>query len=108
MTPHRLIGFVHPAADQLVGSKPFLLHAAFASLSSIAMVAEAESRLRVVKGPHVIVPYYMISPLDVWIGVCSSWVWVRVQGKDWKGEVKKLLLAQISPEPVATPGEPTQ
>lgn len=102
LQPHRLIGFVHPSADDLVGTRPFVLHAAFTFLSSIALRPEKPTTLRVIRGPQAIVPYEMISPVDVDVGVCTHWIWIRRQDDEFKGAIKAMLgrvLTQESDEP---------
>lgn len=103
-TPQRLIGFVHPDADDDVGSKSFMLHAAYAYYGQVAVQQVDATKLRVVEGPRVVIPYDLISPLDIHIGTCPSWVWVREQSAEAIELFKRLLLQQIMPpvvEPVA-------
>ena len=99
--PQRVIGFVHPAADTLVGTRPFLLHAAFAFYSMVAMRPVPPHGMEVSKGPQMIVPYDMLSPIDLWIGECASWVWVHRQPPAWRDAMKIILLRNLLPEGVS-------
>jgi len=95
-TPHRTIGFIHPAAEVDLGVRPVRLFAAFAYLASIGTQPVGPDRMRVVKGPTAVLPVDLVAPLDMVINsTCPSWVFLRDQGDAWKEMFGEMLKKQL-------------
>lgn len=102
-TPQRLVGFVHPAAEKLVGTGEFMLHAAFCYYGSVGMKPIGTEKLQAVEGPKILLPYDLISPVDVRIYSCPNAIWMRDQDERFRDLFNSLLMQQVNPPMVATP-----
>lgn len=106
-TPQRLLGFVHPAADKDVGHKPFLLHGAFAYYGSVGMQQIAPDKIRAVEGPKILLPYDLITPVDVQIYTCPMVIWIREQNERFQELFGSLLMQQMNPPRIEIPSPAT-
>ena len=99
-TPTRLVGFVHPDAEKHIGNAPFTLFAAFSFYSQVMMQPQGKG-VAVSEGPKLILPYEMMSPLDMHIGAtCPSWVFLREQAQAVQELFTALLLQNILPKQI--------
>lgn len=97
MTPQRMVGFVHPAAEPYINGTPFVLHGAFVYYGSVGMQQVAEGRMQVAEGPKILLPYDLISPVDVQVHTCPSVIWVRDQSDHFQSLFNSLLMQQVNP-----------
>lgn len=102
-TPQRLVGFVHPSAEKDVGESEFLLHATFAYYGSVGMKPIGPDKLQAVEGPKILLPYDLISPVDVRIYSCPSAIWLRDQDERFQELFTGLAMQQINPPQVIVP-----
>lgn len=105
-TPDRLFGWVHPAAKP--GNEHFMLHAAFIYKASVGMQRVDENRLRVVEGPRMLLPYDLISRVDIDIFHCPSLIWMKRQGPEMKKIFSDFVKQHVMPRSelvVAQPGD---
>ncbi len=88
--PHRLFGWVHP--DAKPETEPFVLHGAFIYVGTVGMQQVDSTKVRAVEGPKLLLPYDMISQVDMDIYRCPSLVWMRKQG----AEMRELFVSLVS------------
>jgi hypothetical protein len=106
-TPSRMIGFIHPDAEKDINVKPFMLFGTFSYIGSVGFdKPDASGQTRVLQGPKLVLPYDMITPLDIHVGAqCPSWIFVREQAEPFQKLMAALLMQIIAPPKVkvATP-----
>lgn len=97
-SPHRMFGWVHPKTDC---SKPFMLHGAFSFIGSIGFqpLPGDVGKGRFIPGPQALLPYDMISQVDMDIIHCPSIIWVSKQDEHFKlffaAQVKRMIFPSV-------------
>lgn len=108
-SPTRMLGFVHPDAEKDIGIKPFMLYGTFIYMGSVGFDKPDNSgRTRVLQGPKLVLPYDMITPVDIHIGSsCSSWMFIRDQNETFQKLITTLILQIVMPSKIEAPPSPS-
>lgn len=107
-TPQRLLGFVHP--DAKIGKEPFVLHAAFMFTGGMTVQPVKDGRVAVIPNPQLVLPYELISVVDVRIHHCPSSIHMVDQAPEFQQFIAGLMRRHLFPpilEAPATPAVPT-
>lgn len=103
-TPQRLFGFIHPAQEANINKEPITLFGALAYYGSVGMQPVGQDKMRAVEGPKLLLPYDLISPIDLVLYSCPSAIWLRDQSDGFREMFDQILLQTVDPPRIAAPG----